>query len=155
LSGEVNLRNVASLTGIGQVSGAVSTQGGVVQTLDNGSPGFTATGWSTVTGQGFGNDVAVVAPQAVSGSQFTANWSFTGLTPGSYRVLATWTSAPDHSSSVLYTIRDNTTLRSGSRVNQELAPDRGPRNGGVVFQTLAGVNITSGTLNVQLSNQVS
>src|SRR5262249_13851439 len=120
-------------------------------TLDDGSPGFTAVGWtSTSSALAFGSRFSI-SPTSPS----TAEWAFTGLTPGLYRVFTTWTSGPDRSTSAPYSIFDDTTLRATALINQEKAPVGGPRAGGVEFQQLAGtVNIPSGTLKVQLSNRV-
>ena len=86
----------------------------------------------------------------------TAAWSFTGLASGVYRVFATWTGASANSTKARYSIFDGTTtLRSAVFVDQERAPVNGPRDGGVVFQQLAGaVDIRSGALRVSLNNLV-
>jgi autotransporter-associated beta strand protein len=158
LSGDVILKNDALLTGSGQVSSSVSTQGGAARILDDGSPGFNATaGWGTVTGQGgFANNFLRAAPFAgFPGSPSLASWVFTGLTPGLYRVFATWASGSDRSTSAPYSIFDNTTLQATADIDQEKSPAGGPRSGGVAFQQLGvPVNITTSTLRVQLSNQV-
>ncbi|MFL5240612.1 MAG: PKD domain-containing protein [Gemmataceae bacterium] len=157
------LRNDALLSGSGGVHGEFFNLGGAVRTLDNSSTvGFTATGgWTPVTGQeGFSNNFIRAAPFGDSGTGSVASWDFTNLTPGLYRVFATWTSGSDRSTGARYSILDKTVSRGTFFVDQEQASTNGPRATdpqGVLrqFQQLGGaVNITSGTLRVQLSNKV-
>lgn len=153
------LRNDGQFGGTGDVPGSVTTEGGALQTVDNGGSGFTAVGWtSQSTPLGFDSDIAV-SPT----SPGSAQWTFTDLTPGLYRVFATWPFDAHNASfnsglstAAPYRIFDDATLRATVAVDQEKAPSGGPHVGGVVFQQLAGtVNVTSGTLKVQLSNRVS
>src|SRR5262249_8995286 len=81
----------------------------------------------------------------------TASWQMTGLQAGYYTVQATWTAAPNHASNAPYAIYDGTTLLKTALVDQRPAPS-GVVVGGVAFQILANVRITSGTLRVVLSD---
>jgi hypothetical protein len=110
-----------------------------------------------VTGQGFGGDVSQATPSRLSGTVLTASWAFLGLEPGLYRVFATWPAGPDRTSRAPFSIFDGSAaLRSIPFVNEQNAPVGGPKAGPIVFQQLGGtVNITSGTLRVNLSNVVS
>jgi autotransporter-associated beta strand protein len=154
VSPSVIVRNVATLSGTGNVAGFITTDR-VVSTLDDGGPGFTAPGWLPVTGQGLGNDLSVAAPSAATGSVVTASWTFTGLPPGAYRVFATWTGGSNRTTGAPFSVFDNATLRRTLSINQERAPVGGPRIGGFLSQPLGGpVNISSGTLRVGLSNAV-
>jgi autotransporter-associated beta strand protein len=150
------LRNDGLLSGDGRITGPVSSLGGSSTTLDNGDSGFTATaGWNSLSGKGFGSDFRQAAPSGLVGQQI-ASWVFTGLRPGLYRVFATWPAGASNATKVLYSIFDGQALRTTAPANQELTPTGGPRDGGVAFQQLAGVvKIVSGTLKVQVTNQVS
>src|SRR5439155_8191994 len=126
LQGPVLLRNNATVGGSGGSMASVSTVGGGVVTLDDGSPGFSASGWTTLNGQGFGGHVAV-SPS----TKAAAVWTFTGLSNGLYRVFATWPSSPNYSTGAPYRIFDGDTLTASASVNQEKAPaGGGPRSGG-------------------------
>lgn len=154
-SGDVTLSNDGVLGGTGGVTGSVTTQDGVVRTLDDpvlsGSP---VPRWTTSTGRGFGSDFSSVGPATAVGAQ-TASWFFTGLTPGVYRVFGTWVSGANRSTRAPFSLFDGSVVRGTAVVNQEQAPRGGPHAGGVVFQQLGGtVKIASGVLVVQLSNAV-
>src|SRR5262249_53085649 len=82
------------------VSGSAST----TVILDDGDAGYTNTGlWQSAAGQGFQNDVHYIA--AGNGADL-ATWTFTGLTPGLYRVAATWTPFGNRGTNVPYRIKD-------------------------------------------------
>jgi YD repeat-containing protein len=61
--------------------------------IDDGDAGFTTTsGFFPFPGQGYQDDVSFAAPG--SGAE-SATWTFAGLTPGLYRVAATWSAEPN------------------------------------------------------------
>jgi len=75
----------------------------------------------------------------------------TGLASGFYQVQVSWHPYPNQATNAPYAIYDGTTLLQTITVNQTLTAG-GSSFGGVPFQTLATVNITSGVLKVVLSN---
>lgn len=81
----------------------------------------------------------------------TASWTFAGLTSGYYRVLTTWQVRSDGVSDAPYTILDGTTSQALLRVNQKIAPAY-EQSGGQWWENLGVVNITSGTLDVKLTD---
>src|SRR5262249_4789184 len=80
-----------------------------------------------------------------------ASWQVTGLPSGSYTVQATWNASSNHPSNAPYAIYDGTTLVRTVFVDQRPAPS-GVVVGGVAFQDLGTVQVTSGTLRVVLSD---
>ncbi|HEX8202494.1 MAG TPA: hypothetical protein VF590_18600, partial [Isosphaeraceae bacterium] len=63
----------------------------LVQTVDDADPGFTTAGaWSTWSGPSQGYRNAFHYSNPGTGAD-VATWTFSGLTPGRYRVSATWT----------------------------------------------------------------
>ena len=132
---------------IAQTAQPVTVTGPVV--LDNGGPGYseTGSGWASWAA-GYNGGLGYHA--AGSGSN-TAAWQLAGLPVGSYTVQATWNAASNHASNASYSIYDGNTLLLTVRVDQRPAPS-GTLAGGVAFQNLATVQITSGTLRVVLSD---
>src|SRR5207237_3767731 len=89
---------------------------------------------------------------ASSGSgQNTATWRAGGLGSGLYQVQASWHPYGNQASNAPYAIYDGSTLLQTVLVNQTQMAS-GPSFGGVPFQALATVNLTSGTVKVVLSN---
>ncbi len=82
----------------------------------------------------------------------TATYTFTNLPAGQYQVLATWPTASNHATNTPYTYYDDTQLLSSTTVNQRFAPIGIGPNG---FQPLATVTVSSGTLNVVISNNAN
>ena len=121
-----------------------------VQTIDNGGAGYASVGsWTTWTGQGFENDIDEAVPGSGTG---TANWTFAGLVPGSYRVAATWTNFTNRASNAPFTILDDANTLTTVYVNQKLAPS-GFSDNGATWQYLGTVHeIESNTLAVRLSD---
>jgi hypothetical protein len=114
------------------------------QVIDDGDPGFSNGGFTFFSGQGFQNDVRFSA--ANSGN--TATWTFTGLTPGVYRVSATWSPHPNRATNAPYSFGGSTVL-----INQELAPAPNVVVSGFSFQDLASAQPVSGnSLVVSLSD---
>lgn len=117
---------------------------------DDGDAGFTSTGgFILFPGQGLQNDVRYA--EAGSGSQ-TATWTFT-VSPGLYRISATWTPHPNRATNAPFTILDGATTLATLLINQELAPNDFTA-AGVTWKNLGGpYNIsTTTTLTVRLSN---
>jgi hypothetical protein len=116
-------------------------------TIDNGSAGYSETGaWGSYSTAGALNGSL---RYALSGSGSTATWQQSNLAAGDYAVSASWTGTADHAPDATYLIYDGATLVQTVAVNQRLTPTgQGP--GGVPFQGLATVHVTSGTLRVVL-----
>jgi hypothetical protein len=85
----------------------------------------------------------------------TASWQATGLPAGYYTIQATWNASSNHASNASYAIYDGSTLLQTVVVNQQSAPSGSTTLGGVVFQDLASVHITSGTIRVVLSDNAN
>ncbi|MEE3221053.1 MAG: hypothetical protein VX257_12340, partial [Planctomycetota bacterium] len=118
---------------------------GDVQVIDDGETGYSAVGFSAAAGQGYQNDVEFSA----AGSGNTATWTFNGLTPGDYRVSATWTAHPNRATNAPFSIDGGGPIL----VNQELEPLPDYLQGGVNFQDLALSQTVAGTsLTVSLAD---
>ena len=121
--------------------------------LDDGTANFaeTGTGWQGWS-SGFGGEHQYVAPAPSGGpATATASWQATGLAVGSYVVQATWEGSSAHADNVRYLIYDGAILLQTVTVNQQVDPV-GTAYGNRPFQTLAIVNVSSGTLRVVLAN---
>jgi hypothetical protein len=121
-----------------------------VQVVDDGGPGFLATeGFVSFPGQGHGDDVSYA--QAGTGSQ-TATWTFI-VTPGVYRVSATWTGHENRATNAPFTILNGSTALATVPVNQEMPPDDFSDNGALWEDLGTGVyTITGNQLVVRLTD---
>ncbi len=117
--------------------------------VDNSISGFGVTGgWSPFAGQGFQGDVSFAS--AGAGDQ-TATWTF-AVSPGQYRVAATWSPHANRATDAPFTIFDGAVPLATVRVDQEQAPN-GFLDAGVGWTYLGGIlNITGSTLTVRLSD---
>jgi subtilisin family serine protease len=110
-------RNPFDFAVTGTASSSATPQ---VWTIDDGTTGYTTTGtWSTYSGAGAGGDFAYKASGSGAG---TATWTFTGLTPGIYRVSATWQAYTNRVSNAPYTVLNGTTVMGTVLMNQQQAP---------------------------------
>ena len=125
----------------------------VVQIVDSGDSGFSATsGFIPYIGHGgHGNDFHYA--QNGDGSE-VARWTFDSLTGGNYRIWTTWRVASLRPTDAPYRMLDGTTDRGTVLVNQQEQP--GDLNAdGTSWKQLADIDVTSGTLTVELSNEAS
>jgi hypothetical protein len=118
--------------------------------VDNGGNGYSETGsWTTETVPSYGGNERYATSSGTG--QNTATWQVPGLPSGLYQVQVSWHPYPNQAANAPYAIYDGSTLLQTVLVNQTQAAS-GASFGGVPFQTLAIVNIASGTLKVALSN---
>jgi len=88
--------------------------------LDDTEVGFHADGyWSAQPDQGYGNGLHFKQPG--SGSD-VASWNF-AVTPGRYRVAATWSEYANRASNAPFTVLDGSTPLATVRLDQQSAPD--------------------------------
>jgi len=126
------------------------------QIIDDADAGFTATaGWSNYAGNriisGY-NTNFTFAPSGAGNE--TATWTFTGLAPGDYQIAITWHDRGIYrATNARYEVLDGATSLAFGDVNQQTAPTGGPVVDGEPFEVVfASVNITTGTLVVELSD---
>jgi len=124
----------------------------------DGAPGFVLTGSWTSAAYGHGGNSKYTG--SGSGTKL-ATWTFTGLTPGWYRIGATWVEQANRTKNAPYSVYDNTTLLGSVTLNQELAPDGWTDFGsGTEFTYIVNPNswgywrIASTTLKVVLTDNV-
>ncbi|HLJ91942.1 MAG TPA: DUF1800 family protein [Gemmataceae bacterium] len=119
---------------------------------DDGGPTFSTAGgsWQATPGPGFQGG-ATVAPAGVGGN--TATWTFPNLTPGLYRVMATWPANANQADNAPFTLLDGATVIATTAVNQQLAPV-GLSDGATTWQDLGSIGfpVSTGTLTVSLSD---
>jgi hypothetical protein len=131
---------------------AVSAQATVVSGpifVVNSQPGYSETGtWHTETNAG---DYGGTDRWALTSGSNTATWQVTGLAAGQYTVQLNWAKYSTDASNAPFTIYDGSTPLQTVLIDQTQSPV-GPSFGGVPFQTIGTVNISSGTLKVVLSN---
>ncbi|MCI0463286.1 MAG: DUF1800 family protein, partial [Gemmataceae bacterium] len=108
--------------------------------------------WTPAGGEGFQRAVHI-SPAGKGENRVT--WNFAGLTPGQYRVSATWTAGATRATNAPYNILDGYRTLATVVVNQQLAPSHFS-NAGVAWDDLGGqgslYTITGYTLTVTLSN---
>jgi hypothetical protein len=118
--------------------------------IDNGDAGFGTVGeWSPYANQGYQADIHYSA--AGTGADL-ATWTFSNLTPGQYRVSASWHPQGNRATNSPFTIWDGVTQVGGVAINQELAPNDFS-DAGVSWEDLGGPHTIAGnTLIVKLSD---
>lgn len=121
--------------------------------VDNSQSAYseTGTGWTNWTANGYGGSLHYHA--AGTGAN-TAIWQAPGIASGYYRIQATWNGDRTHATNATFSIYDGTTLVQTALVDQQAAPS-GDTIGGVIFQNLATINLTSGNLKVVLSDNAN
>ncbi len=113
-----------------------------------GDTGFAASGdWFPYSGLGFEDDFHYSFVGDGSGA---ASWSFT-VTPGQYKVAATWAAHPNRATNAPYEVYDGVTDLDTVPVNQRVAPDDFSDRG-AAWETLGTFTIRGGTLLVELSD---
>ncbi len=122
----------------------------VVQIIDDGDAGYTATAMVDWTKGGYLGDLDYAA--AGTGSSH-ATWSFPVMS-GRYRVSATWVAYSNRAIDAPYTIYDGTAEIAQLDVNQKIAPNDFTDAGGN-WEDLAIVDVLGTTLNVTLTNDAS
>ena len=124
---------------------------GPVEIGDNAGAGFAVSGAWTLTPGGYGGTLHYIGPG--SGAQ-TATWSFP-VTPGQYRVAATWSPHQNRATNAPYNVLDGATSLLAVRISQEQPPDDFNESG-AAWEYLGGVlSVTGSTLVVQLSNDAN
>jgi hypothetical protein len=120
-----------------------------IQIIDNGDAGFSKAGnWPFSSGQGYGGDVHY---SALGSGSDVARWTF-AVTPGRYRVSASWFAHANRASNAPYTIFNGSTVLATVRVSQKVAANDFS-DAGVSWEDLGGpYDITGNTLVVELSD---
>jgi hypothetical protein len=104
--------------------------------------------WPYSAGQGYGGDVHY---SALGNGSDVARWTFT-VTPGRYRVSASWFAHANRASNSPYTVFNGSTVLGTVRVSQKVAANDFS-NAGTSWEDLGGpYDITGNTLVVQLSD---
>tara|TARA_R110002072_G_scaffold243821_2_gene403150 strand:- start:147970 stop:171135 length:23166 start_codon:yes stop_codon:yes gene_type:complete len=134
------------------VSGAVTN----VTIVDNGDAGYVDSGFQTGTeAAAFGSDVDI--PTTPGGALDTADWTISGLTPGVYRVAATWATR-GHSavSNAPFTIHDGATAAAATLatvlIDQSQNPDDFADDGAFWEYLGDPITITGTELTVRLTD---
>jgi hypothetical protein len=132
------------------VEGLIATVPTPAMILGDYGPGFAENGkgWSSLQAGYAAQSQSNIAPPGDA----SASWQVSGVTPDSYLVQATWTASPLNTNDAVYEIFNGATLLQSVSVNQQQSPS-GPVLGGMAFQTLASVSLTSGSIHVVLVSQ--
>ena len=119
--------------------------------IDDGDAGFSTVGsWATWTGQGYQNDIR----EAFAGyGSAVATWSF-NVTPGQYKVSATWSAYANRPTNSPFTVYDGATSLETTLLNQQLAASDFSDNG-ASWKDLGVFTITNNTLVVYLANNAN
>ena len=115
--------------------------------IDNLDSGFSTSGtWISYAGQGYANNVHYAWP----GTGGLAQWA-AQVSSGQYQVAVTWSPLYNRATNATFAVRDGSTIRGTSVLNQQVAP-LGFIDQGFTWQTLGNFNITSGNLAVLASD---
>jgi hypothetical protein len=115
---------------------------------DDGDAAYSATGtWQRLTGVGYASDTH----WASAGSSAASTWTFTGLTPGQYRLAATWTGSQFNTTDAPFAISSGGKLLATAHVNQQRTASTFS-NGGASWQNLGTFTIQGSTLTVRLNS---
>lgn len=126
--------------------------GGEVKVIDDGQAGFSTTGtWTRATGGGNAGD-RMLANKGTG--QSVASWQFTGLTPGRYRVSATWVADRTLATNAKYEIHSADRRLGAVTINQERTPASFTASN-VKWQDLGFATITGDSITIQLSNNAN
>lgn len=120
-----------------------------LQVIDDGDAGFASSGFTTFTGQGFGNDVQFSAGDNTGDA---ATWTFNGLTAGGrYLISTSWTPFANRAADAPYTISGVMGGPFTVDVNQLVSPDDRQEQG-FSFEDLGVFSPTGTTLTVSLGD---
>ncbi len=120
-----------------------------IHVLDNAEAGCTFTGtWSLVTGSGYAANLRT-APAGDGTAK--AEWVFTGLPPGRWKVSATWVEGLDRADNVLFAVLDGTKIVGQTRTNQQSGPDDFEYNS-TQWERLGTFRIVGSELTVRLTD---
>src|SRR5262249_38544490 len=136
--------------GTQQVTATITDQSSsTVQIVDDGNAGWAAVSgsWPTSTLGGYQGDSRYNT--AGNGSD-SATWTFT-VTPGQYRVSATWPPAANRASNSPFTVLDGSTSLGTTALNQQQAPNDF-NSDGASWKDIGNFSITSSTLVVKLTD---
>jgi parallel beta-helix repeat protein len=116
---------------------------------DSSTSGFSTTGsgWTTVTGVGYNNEV--IDHVGSTTADATANWTFTGLTPGYYQVAVTYASGSPYYNEAPYSVLGDNGQPLGT-----VSVDQGSLPSGGWYALPGTFSITGNTLAVSLSDKI-
>jgi hypothetical protein len=124
-----------------------------VQILDNGDTGFTTLGnWVSISGNLKGHENDFQYANSGSGSN-SASWTF-NVTPGQFRIAATWKDHSNRATAAPFTIYDDGVEILTATANQTLPPNGIDQNG-TSYKPLGTFNISSNTLTVTLRDNTT
>ncbi len=116
------------------------------QTLDDGDSGFSTVGnWGLWNQAGNLGDYRFGAPE----NGTSASWSF-DVTPGTYKISATWRAGSNHASNAQFTIWDGDTPMGSPTVDQTSSPSDFT-DGQTSWQILDTLIVSGTTLTIQLT----
>ncbi len=119
--------------------------------IDDGDPGYTNSGWTLGLGAGYQGDYRWI--DSGDGSE-QAEWTVSGLAPGTYEVYASWVEGYNRATDAPYEVLDGTTSDATVEVNQRLAPDDVQWDG-QWWESLGTFVVDSGTLTVRLTDDAN
>jgi hypothetical protein len=123
--------------------------------VDDGDSGYSDTGasWVRMASEaypGYGGDWRY---HARGEGSHVARWSATGLEPGQYQVLVTWSPHGNRATNSPFTVYDGTTVEQVYAVNQQVEPRSDATLDGRPFQRLGTFNISALSIGVTLSDR--
>jgi hypothetical protein len=118
---------------------------------NDGAIAYTSSGtWNKLSGVGYANN----AQWTAANSGATATWTFTGLTPGQYRIAATWPGSSLNATDAPFSILSGGKLVATTKVNQQRAASTFTSSG-AAWQNLGTFTITGNTLTVHLNSSAT
>ncbi|MCU0962308.1 MAG: isopeptide-forming domain-containing fimbrial protein, partial [Pirellulaceae bacterium] len=121
--------------------------------IDNGQSvaGFSASGLTYVTTSGYQGDIQYTRGDNTGDY---AQWTFSGLPSGSYRISTTWVKGTSRASNAAYTLTGVNGGPANVLRNQQVAPDDLTWDG-TVWEDLGTFQVTGGTLTVRLTDNAN
>ncbi|MDB5386215.1 MAG: Extracellular serine protease precursor [Planctomycetaceae bacterium] len=151
-AGDITLTSAAAS---GSTSKIIDNDGG--STTTDGSLVLTpASAWTanTVAGRGFTNDLRFASGIGGTTPNATATYTFTNLTPGTYRVSATWYATTNRATNSPFTITGGASPLTVT-VNQQNSPNGFTADGATWNDLSPSYTITGTTLTVTLGNNAN
>jgi hypothetical protein len=131
----------------------IPLNGTVIKILDDGDAGFTSTGgFTSASGSGYQGDTRTAAGSATATEN--ANWAFSSLPNGTYRISASWVTASNRATNAPFTITVDGVAKPTVLVNQKVAPATFTDQG-TAWYDLGTFTVSAGTISVQLTNKAN
>jgi hypothetical protein len=154
----INLARNNDILDLARLDAPADVIGGATETIvDNGGAGYAVVlGNSTAQNSGLNGDQEVLGgTNGPNDGTSIAQWEFTGLAAGSYRVSATWAANARNAGNSVYVVMTGGSTAGQIRINQQQTPEDFANNGAFWQDLLPLVAVNDGTLTVLLGDDAN